>query len=113
MNSIQNRVNLIGHLGKDPEIFKFKEDKVKTSFSIATTDNYKNEKGDRVSETQWHNIVAWGKTAEIVEKFLKKGSKVAVEGKLTSRSWDDKEGNKRYITEVVVHEILMLDPSKN
>jgi len=77
-------------------------------FSIATNESYKNQKGERVTDTQWHNVVAWGKTAEIVESYVTKGKEVAVEGKLTTRSWDDKDGNKRYTTEVVCNELLLL-----
>ena len=75
---------------------------------MATSEVYKNDKGEKVTETQWHNIVAWNGTAKIVEKLLKKGNEVVVEGKLTSRSWDDKDGVKHYITEVVANEILLL-----
>ncbi len=77
-------------------------------FSLATNDFYKNAKGEKVEETEWHNIIAWNKTAELVENFLAKGKEVAIEGKLTSRSWDDANGNKKYITEVVCNEILFL-----
>ena len=77
-------------------------------FSIATNESYKNQQGERVTDTQWHNVVAWGKTAEIIEEYVTKGKEVAVEGKLTTRSYDDKEGNKRYMTEVVCNELLML-----
>ena len=77
-------------------------------FSIATNETYKNQQGERVTDTQWHNVVAWGKTAEIIEEYVTKVKEVAVEGKLTSRSYDDKEGNKRYTTEVVCNELLML-----
>ena len=77
-------------------------------FSIATNESYKNAQGEKVTDTQWHNIVAWGKTAEIVEKYVGKGKEVAIEGKLTTRSWEDKDGMKRYITEVVCSELLML-----
>lgn len=113
MSLLQNRVNLIGHLGADPELFTFKDDKSKASFSLATSNTYKKENGEKVSETQWHNIIAWGNVSKIADKYLKKGSKVAVEGKLTSRSWDDKDGNKKYITEVIIHDILMLDTAKS
>ena len=74
---------------------------------MATSEIYKNKSGEKVTETQWHNIVAWNGTAKIVEKLLKKGNEVAIEGKLTSRSWDDKDGNKKYITEIVANEVLL------
>ena len=113
MNSLKNKVQLIGNLGNDPKIFNFDGDKIKVNFSLATSDSYKKENGEKVVDTQWHNIVAWGNTAKIAEKFLKKGSKVAVEGKLTNRSWEDKEGNKKYVCEVLIHEIVLLDAKQN
>jgi single-strand DNA-binding protein len=108
MNALKNRVQLIGNLGNDPEIKEFDGGKTKARFSMATSEVYKNDKGEKITETQWHNIVAWNGIAKIVEKLLKKGSEVAIEGKLTTRSWDDKEGNKHYITEIVANEILLL-----
>ncbi len=108
MNALRNRVQLIGHLGNDPEIKSLNGGKNVARFSMATSESYKKENGDKVTETQWHNIVAWNGTAKIVEKLLKKGSEVVVEGKLTSRSWDDKDGKKHYITEIVANEILLL-----
>ncbi|CAM1356525.1 single-stranded DNA-binding protein [Tenacibaculum halocynthiae] len=108
MNALKNRVQLIGNLGNDPEIITLESGKKLAKFSIATNETYKNSSGEKVSDTQWHNIVAWNKTAEIIEKYLEKGNEVVIEGKLTSRSFDDKEGNKRYVTEVVCNELLML-----
>ena len=108
MNTLRNKVQLIGNLGNTPEIITLDSGKKLAKFSIATNENYKNAQGEKVTETYWHNLVAWNKTAEIVEKYLEKGKEVAIEGKLTSRSYDDKDGNKRYITEVVVNELLML-----
>jgi single-strand DNA-binding protein len=108
MNTLRNKVQLIGNLGKDPEIVNLESGKILAKFSIATNESYKNAQGEKVTDTQWHNIVAWGKTAEIVEKYVVKGKEVAIEGKLTTRSWEDKEGMKRYITEVVCSELLML-----
>jgi single-strand DNA-binding protein len=108
MNTLRNKVQLIGNLGKDPEIVNLESGKVLAKFSIATNESYKNSQGEKVTDTQWHNIVAWGKTAQIVEKYVTKGKEVAIEGKLTTRSWEDKEGMKRYITEVVCSELLML-----
>ena len=107
MNTLRNRVQLIGNLGNDPEIMNFNGGKTKAKFSMATSETYKKENGEKVTETQWHNIIAWGNTAKIVEKLLKKGSEVAVEGKLTNRSYEDKEGNKKYISEVVINEIFL------
>jgi single-strand DNA-binding protein len=108
MSTLRNKVQLIGNLGNNPEITTLESGKKVAKFSIATNENYKNAKGEKVTDTQWHNVVAWNKTAEIIEKYLEKGNEVAVEGKLTSRSYDTKEGDKRYITEVVCSEILML-----
>ena len=108
MNALKNRVQLIGNLGNTPEIITLESGKKLAKFAIATNETYKNAQGEKVTDTQWHNVVAWNKTAEIIEKYLEKGKEVMIEGKLTSRSFDDKEGNKRYITEVVCNELLML-----
>lgn len=108
MNTLRNRVQLIGNLGNDPEVINLESGRKLAKFSLATNDSYKNAKGDVVKDTQWHNIVAWGKTAEIVEKYLSKGNEVAVEGKLTSRNYEDKDGIKRYVTEINCNELLML-----
>lgn len=108
MNTLKNKVQLIGNLGNDPEIINLESGKTLAKFSIATNENYKNSQGEKVTDTQWHNIVAWGKTAEIVEKYVTKGKEVAIEGKLTTRTWEDKDGMKRYTTEVVCNELLML-----
>jgi len=108
MNNLKNKVQLIGNLGNNPEILNLDSGKKVAKFSIATNESYKNAKGEKVEDTQWHNLVAWGKTVDIIEKYLKKGNEVAVEGKLTHRSYDDKDGNKRYVTEIVVNDILML-----
>ena len=108
MNTLKNKVQLIGNLGNDPEITNFESGKTLAKFSIATNDSYKNAQGEKITDTQWHNIVAWGKTAQIVEKYITKGKEIAIEGKLTSRSWEDKDGIKRYTTEVVCSELLML-----
>ena len=108
MSTLRNKVQLIGNLGNDPEIITMDSGKKLAKFSIATNETYKNQQGERVTDTQWHNVIAWGKTAEIIEEYVTKGKEVAVEGKLSHRSYDDKEGNKRYTTEVVCTELLML-----
>ena len=108
MNTLRNKVQLIGNLGNDPEIVNLESGKKLAKFSIATNETYKNADGEKVTETQWHNIVAWGKTAQIIEKYVTKGKEVAIEGKLTNRSYETKEGDKRYVTEVVCNELLML-----
>ncbi len=109
MSTLRNRVQLIGNLGMDPEVKTYGDGKKMVKFSIATTENYKNGDGKKVSETQWHNIIIWNNgLAEIAEKYLIKGREVAVEGKLMHRHYDDKDGNKKFITEIVVSELLML-----
>ena len=113
MNSLRNSVRLIGNLGMNPEVKEIGKDKKLAKFSIATREVYKNEQGEKVSDTQWHNVIAWGSQAKIAEKYLKKGHEIAIEGKLTSRSYSDKDGVKRYITEIVVNEILMIGSKKD
>lgn len=108
MKNLRNKVQLIGNLGKDPEVKQLDSGKILAKLSLATSENYKNADGEKVTDTQWHNLVAWGKTAQIAEQYLKKGNKIAIEGKLINRSYEDKEGIKRYVTEVLVNEILML-----
>lgn len=108
MSTLRNKVQLIGRLGNNPEIITLESGKKLAKFSIATNETYKNAQGEKVKNTEWHNVVAWNKTAEIIENYLEKGSEIAIEGKLTSRSYDDKDGNKRYITEIICNELLML-----
>jgi len=108
MSTLRNTVQLIGHVGNEPEIVNLESGKKLAKFSVATNESYKNSKGEKITDTQWHNIVAWGKTAEIVENYVPKGKEIGIEGKLTNRSYEDKDGIKRYITEVVCHELLLL-----
>jgi single-strand DNA-binding protein len=108
MSAIRNKVQLIGNLGQEPEIRITENGKKLARFSIATNDTFRNGKGIRVTETTWHNVIAWGKLAEIVEKYLTKGKQVAVSGKLVHRSYTDKNGIKRYTYEIVLNELLML-----
>ncbi|QYA25068.1 single-stranded DNA-binding protein [Gramella sp. MT6] len=108
MSTLRNTVQLIGHVGNDPEIVNLESGKKLAKFSVATNESYKNAKGEKITDTQWHNIVAWGKTAELIENYVPKGKEVGIEGKLTSRSYEDKDGVKRYITEVICNEILLL-----
>ena len=108
MSTLRNKVQLIGNVGNDPEIKTFDGGKKLAKLAIATNESYKNDKGEKVEETQWHNLVAWGKTAEIIEKYVVKGKEIAIEGKLTHRSYEDKNGEKRYVTEVVIDEVLLL-----
>ena len=103
-----NKVILVGNLGKDPEVKYLDNGVAVANFSLATTENYKNKEGERVSQTEWHNIVLWRGLAEIAEKWLKKGSKIYVEGKIQTRKWEDKEGNTRYSTEILGDNMTML-----
>lgn len=107
MNAMKNKVQLIGNLGMNPETKEVNGKKL-AKFSIATNETYKNAKGEKITETQWHQVIAWGKTAEIVEQYLMKGSEVAIEGKLINRNYIDKAGNKKYITEILVNDLLMI-----
>lgn len=107
MYALKNKVQLIGNLGKAPEVVNTEGGKKIARFSLATNESYRNAQGEKITETQWHNVVAWGKTAAIAEKFLQKGTEVAVEGKLVSRSYVAKDGMKRYVTEVQVSELLL------
>ena len=108
MYALRNKVQLIGNLGNMPEVKNTENGKKLARFSVATNESYRNANGEKVTETQWRTLVAWGKVAEIVERFLNKGSEVAVEGKLVHRNYTDKEGIKRYVSEVQVNELLLL-----
>jgi len=108
MSTLKNKVQLIGNVGNEPEVKTLESGKKVANFSMATNETYKNSNGEKVQNTQWHNIVAWGKIAEIIEKYVGKGKEVAIEGKLTSRSYEAEAGEKRYVTEVVANEILLL-----
>ena len=109
MYALKNKVQLIGNLGNAPEIKNTESGKKLARFSIATNENYRNAKGEKVTETTWHNLVAWGKVADLAEKFLHKGTEVVIEGKLINRSYTDKDGTKKYISEVQVNELLLLN----
>ncbi len=113
MNALRNSVRLLGHLGEDPKVKRLDGGKTVANFSIATNEIYRDSRGEKQSETTWHRLVAWGKQAEIAEKYLKKGSEITIEGKLTNRSWEDKNGEKQYMTEIVVNSMLMLDKNSN
>ena len=108
MKAVQNKVQLIGHVGQDPIIKDFEGGKKLANISIATNEVYYKDNGDKVEKTEWHRVTAWGKTAEIIVKYVVKGKELGIEGKLTTRSYDDKDGNKKYITEIVANEILLL-----
>ena len=108
MNAMKNTVQLIGHVGQEPEIKNLDGGKKLANITLATNEVYYKENGDKVEQTEWHRLAAWGKTADIIEKYVTKGLQIGIEGKLTHRSYDDKNGEKRYITEVVVNEVLLL-----
>ena len=113
MNNLRNSVRLIGNLGMNPQVKEIGDNKKLAKFSLATTASYKNKEGEKVSSTQWHNIIAWGNQAKIAEKYLKKGHEISIEGRLNISSYSDKEGVKRYITEIVVNEIVMIGNKKD
>lgn len=108
MYALKNKVQLIGHVGQKPETRTFDGGKKLVRFSVATNETYRNAKGEKVTDTQWHNLVAFGKVADIAEKYLDKGTEVALEGKLVNRNYLDKEGMKKYITEIHISELLLL-----
>jgi len=108
MNQLRNQVQLIGRLGRDPEVKQFDNNKMLAKFPLATDEVYRNDKGEKVTDTQWHNVVVWGKMAKVAEDYLQKGREVAIKGKLTYRTYEDKKGEKKYITEVVALELLLL-----
>jgi len=108
MYALRNKVQLIGNLGNAPEMKDFDGGKKLARFSVATNESYRNADGEKITETQWHQLVAWGKLAEIAEKYLQKGTEVAIEGKLVHKNYTDKDGNKKYISEVQVNELLLL-----
>ena len=108
MSSLRNQVQLIGNLGKDPEVKDLNSGKKVANFTLATNESYRTKDGEKKDNTQWHNIVAWDKTAEIIEKYATKGREVIVKGKLTSENYETKEGEKRYVTKVVCDEIVLI-----
>ncbi|WP_339880935.1 single-stranded DNA-binding protein [Polaribacter vadi] len=108
MNTLRNKVQLIGRLGQEPEIITFKDGNKMAKFSMATDDSYKDNQGNKVERAYWHNIVIKGGLVKVVEGYVKKGQEIAVEGKLTNRSYDTKEGEKRYVTEILVNELLLM-----
>lgn len=113
MNTLKNTVSLIGHLGKDPIVTQFGDKNSVANFSVATNESYKDKKGEWVTNTTWHNVVAWGKAAELCEKLLKKGSEIVLEGKLVNDSYETKEGEKRFKTEISLREFMVLNRDKD
>jgi single-strand DNA-binding protein len=108
MYALKNKVQLIGNLGSKPEIKNLDSGKKVATLSLATSESYRNASGEKVTETQWHRLIVWGKLADVAEKYLDKGKEIAIEGKLINRSYTDKSGSKKYVTEVQVNELLML-----
>lgn len=109
MNTLKNKVQLIGHLGFAPEVRTLENGNTLAKMRIATNETYKNAAGEKVIDTQWHTVIAWGKTAEIAGKYLVKGSEVALEGRLTYREYTGQDGQKRTTAEIVVNELMMMD----
>ena len=108
MNNLKNRVQLIGYVGVDPEVKKLESGKTVATFRIATNETYKDSNGNKVEDTQWHDVVAWGKQAEVIEQYLRKGKEIALDGKLMHRTYDAKDGSKRYVTEVKMNDFVFL-----
>lgn len=113
MNTLRNKVSLIGRLGAQPEVVTFDSGRTLARFSLATNESYKNKEGEWQESTQWHNITAWGKTADLIGKLLNKGQEVVVEGKLVNNTYETKEGEKRYGTTIEVNEFLLLAPKND
>ncbi len=105
---MRNKVQLIGHVGQDPEVKTLEGGRKVATITLATNETYTNNKGEKVEQTEWHRATAWGKTAEIIEKYVTKGKEIAIEGKLSHRSYDDKNGEKRYVTDIVINELLLI-----
>jgi single-strand DNA-binding protein len=112
MNTLKNRVQLIGNLGQDPDVRTLESGKKVAKFTLATDESYKSADGQKINETQWHNIVAWNGLADITSRYLAKGRHVAVEGRIVYRTYDDKNGVTRYITEIIASEVVMLEGPK-
>lgn len=108
MKNLRNKVQLIGRLGANPEVKQVKNGTALANMSLATSEVYRDNKGEKVTETQWHRVVVWGKKAETADKYLQKGDEIAVEGKLVNRSYEDKDGNKKYISEIVANDLLFI-----
>ena len=112
MTNLNNKVMLIGNLGKDPEVKELEKGRKVANFPLATTETYKNDAGEKISETSWHTIVAWNGLASIAEKYLTKGKEVAVEGRLAYKNYEDKDGVKKYYTEIILSQIQLLRGQK-
>jgi len=108
MNNLRNKVQLIGHIGQTPEVTTFENGNKVAKLTLATNESYKNNKGEKITDTQWHQLEAWGKTAEIIEQFVKKGHEIAIDGKLSHENYKAKNGTTKYVTKIKINEILML-----
>ena len=108
MNNLRNKVQLIGNVGQTPEIISIQKGKKLAKLTLATNENYKDSNGERKTETQWHNLIAWGKAAEIIENYVKKGEEIAIEGKIMYETYEAKDGAKKYATKIRINEVLML-----
>lgn len=113
MKNLKNTVQIIGNVGNAPEVRELQGGKMMARFSVATNESYKNATGETVKNTSWHNVVAWGNTAKYISQYVEKGKQVAIEGKLTNRSFEDKNGDKRFVTEIVLNEVLLLGGRKD
>ena len=113
MSRLRNHVQLIGNLGEDPKTTDLESGKKVSRFSLATNEYYKNSNGEKVQETDWHQVKCWGKTAEIVEKYAKKGDEIGIVGKIKTRTYEGHDGNQRYVTEIVADEILLMGKKQN
>lgn len=113
MNNLRNKVQLIGHVGQVPDVKTLTTGQVLAKVSLATSETYKNKTGEKVKETYWHNLIAWGKTATFIQEYVQKGQEIAVEGKLTNRSYEGKDGLKHYVTEVIVNELMLMGTKKS
>ncbi|MCG9881130.1 MAG: single-stranded DNA-binding protein [Bacteroidia bacterium] len=112
MSNLKNSVRLMGHIGQNPELRTTTTGKKVANFSLATNENYIDANGQKVTETMWHNLIAWGKQADIAEKYLEKGKEICIEGKISNRNYQDKNGQKKYVTEIIISEILMIGPKE-
>jgi len=113
MNTLNNKVQLIGNLGQAPEVHIFENGNKKVSLNLAVHDSFINKAGEKIEETYWHKVIAYGKVVDTIEKYFDKGSRIMVEGKLVNRSWETKEGEKRYATEVVMNDFMFMDSKKD
>lgn len=112
MSSMKNRVQLIGNLGRDPEVKNFEKGVVRASFTVATNESYKNSDGETVEHVEWHQVIAWKHTAQFAEKHLSKGTKVVIDGKISNRSFESKNGERKYVTEIIAQDIVILSQKK-